>query len=290
VTGVQTCALPISMLLISEAAADSILAESGHSLAELRARRRALDSGQGIVIPTGTAASVTVAFTTRKNLPVRNVIGMIPGEDTALDAEAVFVVAHYDGLGRWPDGTLLPGANDNASGVSVMLETARLIKEAGFKPKRTIFFLAWQGAERRQELELSKVLSVRIGYAESYRVAAIIEVNGVGAGTGKGPVVTGATSSRLDSLIREAVRREGGAVVAKGHGVHEATPLLVYSGANDAGRIVKKLPYIGISWDGANQTEHQPADTVESIDVKKLALTGRALSLALMRITGESKY
>jgi hypothetical protein len=37
---------------------------------------------------------------------------------------------------------IFPGADDNASGVAVMLEVARLWRDLGFEPKRTVVFAA----------------------------------------------------------------------------------------------------------------------------------------------------
>jgi peptidase M28-like protein/peptidase M1-like protein/PDZ domain-containing protein len=85
-------------------------------------------------------------------LPARNVIGVLPGTNPALNGQALIVSAHYDHLGfGWPDaragakGQLHPGADDNASGVAVMLELARLMAEA--RPERSVIFAAFAGEE-----------------------------------------------------------------------------------------------------------------------------------------------
>jgi len=85
-------------------------------------------------------------------LPARNVIGVLPGTNPALNGQALIVSAHYDHLGfGWPDGRagakgqLHPGADDNASGVAVMLELARLMANA--RPERSVIFAAFSGEE-----------------------------------------------------------------------------------------------------------------------------------------------
>jgi Peptidase family M28/PDZ domain/Peptidase family M1 domain len=85
-------------------------------------------------------------------LPARNVIGVLPGANPALNGQALVVSAHYDHLGfGWPDvragakGQLHPGADDNASGVAVMLELARLMADT--KPERGVIFAAFAGEE-----------------------------------------------------------------------------------------------------------------------------------------------
>ncbi len=63
------------------------------------------------------------------------------------------VGAHYDHLGfGWPDvrgenrGKLHPGADDNASGVAVLIELAKTLG-LSMKPARTIVFAAFTGEE-----------------------------------------------------------------------------------------------------------------------------------------------
>jgi hypothetical protein len=82
-----------------------------------------------------------------------NVIGYIPGTRADWKTQSVIVSAHYDHLGRgWPDvhagddGKVHPGADDNASGVAVLLELARAFA-AGEKPSRPIVFIAFAGEE-----------------------------------------------------------------------------------------------------------------------------------------------
>ena len=81
--------------------------------------------------------------------------------------QAVLVTAHYDHLGHgWPDvraGARTPdaiyyGADDNASGVSVMIELARNLASAA-PPPRTIVFIAFTGEE--SGLQGSEVLRER---------------------------------------------------------------------------------------------------------------------------------
>jgi aminopeptidase N len=85
-------------------------------------------------------------------LAARNVIGVLPGTNPTLNGQALILSAHYDHLGfGWPDaragakGQLHPGADDNASGVAVMLEMARLM--AGARPERSVIFAAFAGEE-----------------------------------------------------------------------------------------------------------------------------------------------
>ena len=73
-----------------------------------------------------------------------NVAALLPGSDPALKDEVVVLSAHEDHLGM-AGGVLHPGADDNASGTAVLMEAARLLKDA--KPRRSILFLSVSGEE-----------------------------------------------------------------------------------------------------------------------------------------------
>ena len=82
-----------------------------------------------------------------QELRLRNVIGVIPGTNRQLSARPVVLAAHYDHLGTDPgSGAIFLGADDNASGVSVMLEVAARLARS-FTPQRTIIFAAFTGEE-----------------------------------------------------------------------------------------------------------------------------------------------
>ena len=75
-----------------------------------------------------------------------NVFGFLPGSDPALADEIILVGAHYDHVGDNPNRQY-SGANDDASGVAVMLEMARLWQQTGYRPSRSVLFVAWGGQE-----------------------------------------------------------------------------------------------------------------------------------------------
>lgn len=83
-----------------------------------------------------------------QRLAMRNVLGKIEGKNKD---EYVIVGAHYDHLGFDPmlDGDqIYNGADDNASGVSAVLQIARAFVASGVQPERTIVFAFWDGEEK----------------------------------------------------------------------------------------------------------------------------------------------
>lgn len=75
----------------------------------------------------------------------QNVMAFVRGAEYP-DSFIVFT-AHYDHLGRMGKETYFPGANDNASGVALMLDLARHFGNANPKPKYSICFIAFAGEE-----------------------------------------------------------------------------------------------------------------------------------------------
>jgi Zn-dependent M28 family amino/carboxypeptidase len=72
----------------------------------------------------------------------RNVGAWLPGSDETLQNEFVIVSAHYDHLGS-RGGKVFRGADDNASGTSMLLEVARLYASLRERPKRSLVFIGF---------------------------------------------------------------------------------------------------------------------------------------------------
>ena len=88
-------------------------------------------------------------------VPVKamNVVGVLPGTRAEWSDQSVVLSAHYDHLGLgWPDvhagdeGKVHPGADDNASGVAVLLELARNLA-AGGGGSRNLVVIAFSAEE-----------------------------------------------------------------------------------------------------------------------------------------------
>ncbi len=89
----------------------------------------------------------------KKDVASYNVIGILEGKDAVLKNEAIVIGGHYDHLGRGGQGSLAVnsteihhGADDNASGVSGVLELARIFTKLK-NNKRTLIFIAFGSEE-----------------------------------------------------------------------------------------------------------------------------------------------
>lgn len=71
-----------------------------------------------------------------------NVGAILRGSDPKLRDEWVIVSAHFDHLGQ-NGQDYYPGADDNASGVAMMLELARCFHEGQARPRRSVMFIGF---------------------------------------------------------------------------------------------------------------------------------------------------
>lgn len=260
---------------------ERILASSGYALDGLMARVRA--GKETLYIPTGWHAKIEVPSIRRdQGVEARNVLGLWPGHDLLMNNEVVIVSAYYDGLGVSPDGTLYPGANDNASGVATMLEMVRTLKEGGYMPKRNILFVAWCGGERHEPVDLDYFMQANPAMAENWEIVGAIELEGVAAGTGDSAVLWRGTRERLSDVIRRAARQVDAPLTTRELGLH-ADPEMWPAPALDT-------PSATLSWVGADDLAHSPNDTVENLDVKKLEHVGRTAALSVMVLAADPAY
>jgi aminopeptidase YwaD len=88
-------------------------------------------------------AEVDIKSEFRKDFTNKNICAVIDGKENS-DSMIVFS-AHYDHLGGLGRKTFFPGANDNASGVSVLLNLAKYYSE--FPPKYRTLFIFFAGEE-----------------------------------------------------------------------------------------------------------------------------------------------
>ena len=140
--------------------------------------RRANDRGPSQTPLTGEIAwqSSAVFDAARRGT---NVLGRLTGRDSALRHEVVILGAHYDGGGVDPDGTVYPGAEDNASGTSVVLALARTLAAAP-RAARTVVLAAW-GAEEQGAWGSRHFVS---DYPDLERIAVTFTLDNVGVGDG----------------------------------------------------------------------------------------------------------
>ena len=130
--------LPVAMVTVD--AASELLQGSAYTVSDLSIL---FDS-----VPLPTRVHLEITLDERGTVWGQNVLGMLPGKDPSLADEVLILGGHYDHVGLDPNGDLYAGANDDASGVAVLLEIARMWQDLGYAPDRTVLFAAWDGEEQ----------------------------------------------------------------------------------------------------------------------------------------------
>jgi hypothetical protein len=128
----------IPSLLIGESTARKILTQAGLDLDELQAARRA---GEKLELPTGLRVRLTYGLV-YEEVPAANIIGYIPGLERESQGERILLAATYAQSPMDGKGSSL-GADENASSIAVLLETARLLHDLNWIPRKTIVFVAF---------------------------------------------------------------------------------------------------------------------------------------------------
>jgi uncharacterized protein len=256
---------PIPTFRISPSVSQALLQGSDISMSELTLTYLPQDLETEVRMTVSNADQNACAQQTCMG---RNVLGVLPGRDPEYAHEVVIVGAHYDHMGQSPDGTTWVGANDNASGVAVMLEIARSWHFQGFLPRRTVLFAAWDGEE-------VGLLGSR-HYVEnpSYpleNTVAVLALDMVGAG--EDPLTIDGAGEFVEQLQAAADYYEIETAISN-RGRSDHGPFL------DAG-----IPAGMLIWSGGNGSVphyHRPLDTPEVIELEDLGRSGNVASLSLL--------
>ena len=206
---------------------------------------------------------------------LRNVIAVLPGTDPQRAGESLVIGAHYDhlGLGEYGGeggdrGQIHPGADDNASGVAVLLELARAL--AGRPHPRSIVFVAFTGEEAgrlgsRHYLQQSGAFPVE-------RMIAMVNLDTVGR-LGERPLTVLATGT-----AKEWVHILQGAGYVTGVAVN-TVPDDIGSG-DQTSFIAAGVPAVQF-FSGAHGDFHRPGDTLDKLDPAGMVKVARVLKETL---------
>ncbi len=202
-------------------------------------------------------ATVELSFPklVRNEAVTTNAIGYLPGTDP--DAGVLLFTAHLDHLGVLPDGTIMHGANDDASGTTAVLEIAHALA-AGEAPKRSILFVCY-GSE-----EMGLFGSKYFGEHPPIpldRIVANIEFEMIGAQDPKLPKDTLMMTGYERSNLGEAIREHGGLVTADPYPEQH-----FFQRSDNYSLALKGIVAHTLSGWAVTPTYHKATDTYENID------------------------
>lgn len=191
----------IPVLRIKQEVADIILSKMKTSITALEKKLNETRKPAGFstkVIIKGKSEII------RENSNTRNVAMLLPGEDDQLKNEYIIIGAHFDHLGMGgPDSSsraidtvgVHHGADDNASGVAMMLELAEKFAGTKGSHKRSIICIAFTGEEmgllgskyftENPGIDLSKVNTmINLDMVGRIGETNVLHISGVGTAGG----------------------------------------------------------------------------------------------------------
>jgi hypothetical protein len=136
----------IPVFSIQRDVADQLLAPTGKTTDALQSEIDRTLHPNSFEVPQSSVC-LSKAFTNLQTRKGRNVVALLEGSDPTLKAQTIILTAHHDHMGT-SNGHIYYGADDNASGVAGILETARALVKGNIHPKRSVLFLAYDGEER----------------------------------------------------------------------------------------------------------------------------------------------
>ena len=246
---------------ISRLVANSILELKKSGIEDLEERLNKLRKPESFSTGVSVSGHSDVIETT---VPTRNVVMVLPGKDKLLKNEYVILGAHFDhlGLGGLGSGSRVPdtvavhfGADDNASGVAMLLELAEKLAAHPESHKRSIAFIAFSGEEKgllgskrfteNSDIDLNKVNAmVNLDMVGRLNENSLVQIGGVG------------TSDQFRTMIAESCDT----MVLKLSLSDEG-----YGPSDHASFYGKDIPVVFIS-SGAHLDYHTPDDSWKKIN------------------------
>jgi aminopeptidase YwaD len=204
----------------------------------------------------GAEVSMTLPGLAREVSATTNAIGYLPGTDPK--AGVLLLSAHLDHLGVRPDGVIMPGANDDASGTTAVLELARALA-AGKRTRRGVLFVAY-GSE-----EIGGWGSRYFGAHPPVPLSDIvanIEVEMIGAQDPKLPAGSMMMTGFERSTLGETLKAHGALVSPDPYPEQN-----FFRRSDNYSLAVKGVVAHTLSGWAVTPTYHSPTDTLESLDI-----------------------
>ncbi len=216
---------------------------------------------QSFAFPDSLQADLAVDIE-RQARTVRNIAAYLPGETD----EYVVIGAHYDHLGLGEQfslgtpGQVHPGADDNASGTSGVLELARYFSKQP-KQKRGILFLAFAGEELGL---LGSAYYVQHPELPANKAVAMINMDMIGRiRDGKIFLAGSGTGSSFKSLLADVTPKYPDFKV-------DLSETAGYGSSDHTSFTTKQIPVL-FFFSGLHGDYHKPSDTWDKIDSKSAA-------------------
>lgn len=220
-----------------------------------------------------------------RRLSMRNVLGYIEGKNRN---EFVIVGAHFDHLGideALEGDKVYNGADDNASGVSAVLQIAKAFLISNEKPQRSIIFAFWDG----EELGLLGSEYFMLNYSGSLQIKGYLNFDMLGRNNDEAKpkhVVYFYTEAHpaFGDWLKNDIKRYD--LDLEPNYRPWDNPI---GGSDNASFAKRGVPVIWYHTDG-HPDYHQPSDHTDKINWDKLVNITKAAYLNLWNLANEKEY
>lgn len=207
---------------------------------------------------------------------LRNVIGKISGSDPRLAGEYVVISAHYDHLPA-KNGAVYPGANDNASGVALLLELAGYFSK--HRTPRSLVFAAFSGEEEGRLG--SRDFTEKLSPARFAAINADVNLDTVGTMNGNKLIAIGAESSdSWPGLLSAASLKSG---------VAAEIAMRDLDSSDQVSFIEKGVPAVQL-FTPPGTDYHQPSDTADKLNMEGIGRAGEFARELVNRLAGKDAF
>ncbi len=265
------------VIYISRAMADQLIAPSGKSISKIekvitkKGKPEEFENMQPIVLDIKRK---------KEQMKGENVLGFIAGCEKP--EEVVVVTAHYDHLGEH-NGKIYYGADDNASGTSVIMNIAQAFaeaKKAGHCPSRSVLIMPVSGEEK--DLLGSEYYTNNPVYPLENTVANL-NVDMVGRidkkHEGDGNYIYLIGSDRLSNELHEVCEQvnEKYSKIKLDYTYNDPNDPNSYYTRSDHYNFAKNNVPVIFYFNGEHPDYHKPTDTIDKLDFDKMEKIGRLI-------------
>ncbi len=261
---------------------DKLLAQIAQTTEKVN---EAAKDGAALAPKALTASAKFAAAVTETKASTRNVVAILEGTDAKLKHEYIAFSAHYDHLNTNAKGEIYPGADDDGSGTTSVLNIAQAM--AMHPPKRSVFII-FHAAEEMGLLG-SKYNTDYAPVIPLEKLVVDLNLDMIGRSRPAGDTEkANATLTAVDTIYVIGADR----ISKELHQIHEQinarTVKLRFDYTMNDPKHPERIYYRSDHWnyakhgvpiifyfDGVHQDYHRPTDTVDKIDFGKMTKVSR---------------
>jgi len=275
----------LPVITVTEDVANELIAGSGKKIADLRSDlqdrlRRAqtrpslrIESPEPISFETDVRVRLAVPLGAVHDITGTNIVAILRGTDPSRSDRFVLAGGHLDGIGTDPDGTVFPGANDNGSGPSVVLEIARVLVANRETLRNPVVFAIFAGEEEGLVGSESFLNASLVTALRPTNIVAFVNLDV--AGCCGDSLAASDESFTLHARAKAAADRLGVGLTY--------TPTI--GGSDHATYVRRGVPAALIAWNELGPF-HTVGDTIATVTPARLEAAGRVATQLILELAG----